>query len=221
MAGPMPPVANTISMQFQGTIPGEVWENILHFGYSGPTPTQSSMATFAAAATNSWSIHVSPMQATSVVLVQVTATDIASDSGAQGVSVVNVAGSKGANGPAANAAILVSYPIPTRYRGGHPRSYVLAGLATDLDSPMHWSTGFTSGFNPAWQSLLTGIIGVSAGGTQITQLVAVRRHGKFLPNAGPPNFVLTTPIVYPLIPSSIVVHNQVASQKGRIGRRSK
>lgn len=221
MGAPYPPIPNVIACFMQGTIQGEKWENVLHFGYSGPVPSQASCTTFANSLAINWSTHVSPLQQNTVIQTTTVVVDIGSTTGAEGVAANSTPGSRGTAEVPANAAVLISYPSPTRYRGGHYRTYLLAGISTDLQNQMTWSSAFQSLVNTSWQAFLSATIGVSAGGTQITQLVGLRRHGKYLPNAGPPNYVLTTGLSYPLSATSIVVQQQVASQKGRIGRRSK
>lgn len=221
MAGPMPPVPNVLQVQIQGTIPGEIWENVLHFGYVGPPPDVSNTTTFAQAIAANFNVHVGPLISANVTMSQVVVTDMGSTTGAEGVGILNAVGGRGAGEVPANSAVLISYPSPSRFRGGHFRTYLLAGINSDLQNPMTWTTAFTALVNTNWQAFISTTIGITVAGAQITSLIGLRRHGKFLPNMGPPNYVLTTPVQLTLSAQNIIVHQQVASQKGRIGRRSK
>lgn len=221
MGAPYPPVPNLLGVQIQGTIPGEIWENVLHFSYSGGPPSVSTVTSIASSIQQLWGLHVSPLQPNYVSQTQVIVTDMGSTTGAQGVSATANAGTRGTGEVPANAAVLVSYPAPGRFRGGHFRTYLLAGSSIDMDTPMHWNSAFQSLVSTDWAAFLNTVIGVNVGGNQIVSLIGLRRHGKYLPNAGPPNYVLTTPVQLLLSSTNMVVHGQIASQKGRIGRRSK
>lgn len=221
MAGPMPPVPGVIQVNIQGSIPGEIWENVLHFAYSGPTPTAATLTTWAQGIAQAWSNYITPLQPPQVTLTQVAVIDIASTSGAEGVFTAGYVGTRAGADIGANSALLFSYQAPTRWRGGKFRTYLLCGVAQDLQNPMSWLATFETNALTSWKNFLTNSVGQISGGSQITQVVGVRRHGKYLPNGGPPNFVLNTPIAYPLVISAITSHTQLASQKGRIGRRSK
>lgn len=221
MGAPFPPVPNCLQVQIQGSIPGEIWENVLHFSYTGPPPTVSTLTTLANSIGLQWSTEVKPLQGVQATQTNVIVTDLSGTSGSQGIAVMGTIGTRTGPEVFANASVLISYPSPGRFKGGHFRTYLLAGVSSDMANPMNWTSTFTTLVSTAWQGFLGTVIGISAGGNQITQLIGLRRHGKYLPNAGPPNYVLTTPIQLPLSATNIAVHQQVASQKGRVGRRSK
>lgn len=221
MPGPLPPIPNVIEFLLRGTLPGEVWENQLFYQYSGVAPSASNLSTLANSMVNAWQANIQSLVVAPIALNSVVATDMASNTGAQGVFSEIVTGTRGDDTIPANAALLVSYPTPLRYRGGHARSYILCGGFADLQDPMNWKPAFVNLVQTSWNTFLASVVGSTAGSTTLTAHCAVRRHGKYLPNAGPPHYVLNNPIVLTLPGNSAVAHEQIASQKGRIGRRSK
>lgn len=221
MPGPMPPIPSVIEVLLRGTTPGEIWENQLFYQYSGTAPSGSNLQTLAQVYMNAWTANVSSLCPSPIALASVVVTDMASNSGAQGSVSLSVPGTRGDDVIGSNTAMLISYPVTLRYRGGKPRSYLLVGGNADNQDGMNWHQAFVTECQTKWNAFIGSVIGSSAGSTSITSHCAVRRHGKYLPNGGPPNFVLTNPIVLPLASNAGVAHQQMASQKGRIGRRSK
>lgn len=221
MGAPLPPVPNVVSIKLQGTTPGEIWENILHVQYSGTVPGAAVLAAYATQIRNNWSGNIAGLCPSPIVLTQVVVTDLNSVSGAQGVNVTIAAGTRGDDVIGSNSAMLVSYPVGVRYRGGHPRSYLLVGGNADNQDGMSWHGAFQLEVQNQWHNFLTNSIPFSNGGTTFTQLVFVKRYGRYLPNGGPPHYVLNSPEVFPLTITASFTHLQMASQKGRIGRRSK
>jgi hypothetical protein len=221
MAEPMPPVPNVVSVLVRGTITGEIWENVYHYQYSGSAPTQAACQGLAGSLHANWVSQMAQLCPAQVSLSEVLVTDMASVNGAQGANAVVVPGTRTGGMLPANAACLVSYPLSLRYRGGKPRTYLLVGTDTDLQDPMNFNTAFTNLVLTMHTNFLNSALGTGTGGTTFNQVVALRRHGRYLLNNGPPHYVLQTPIVLPILPASSIVHQQIASQKGRIGRRSK
>jgi hypothetical protein len=221
MGAPLPPVPNVASVFLRGTTPGEIWENVLYMGYTGPAPSQASVANYAQQVTIVWNANVASLCPSPIVLTSCVVTDIASNTGQQGIFNVTIPGTRGDDVIGSNTAMLVSYPSTMRFRGGHFRQYLLVGGNADNQDGMNWHDAFVGAVNTQWNAFVTGITGITAAGTTYSQHVGVRRHGKFLPNGGAPHFVLNTPIVIPFPANSGVAHKQMASQKGRIGRRSK
>jgi hypothetical protein len=114
--------------------------------------------------------------------------------------------------------VLISYPIQARYKGGHPRTYLMAGGFADLASTVDWTALFAQEVHDHWGPFVAGITGTANSGCVLAEQVAVRYRGKFLPNGGPPHYYLTNPIVLPIVPGNFLVQQQIASQRRRIGR---
>jgi hypothetical protein len=109
--------------------------------------------------------------------------------------------------------VLVDYPVSLRYRGGHPRTYIVGGGDGDLDTAgsdwSAWNSSFTTAVATSWAAFISGIEAITVGSTVMGTQCCVRYI-----NAGAP---LVAPIVLPL--ASFSVQTQLASQRRRIGRK--
>lgn len=222
MGAPLNPVPTTLRVFAEGFVsPGTpyLWGNVLHFEYTGTAPSNATCATIAGQLATQWGTHMSPEQISTTTLTAVTVTDLTSTSAGEGSVAVSVPGTRGDDELPANAALLVSYPSATRYKGGHPRTYLIGGGFADLVSAAQWTTAFQAEVQTHWQALLTAMVGYTTGGTTLSSFGFVRYHGKYLPNGGAPHFYLDTPFYTPIVIADATVAQEIASQKRRIGRR--
>jgi hypothetical protein len=197
-----------------------LWANVLHFTYGG---TQPSNATCVAIATNiagGWSTQVASLCPSPTTLQVVTVTDLSSSSAGEGEALVLHPGTRGDDSIPANAAVLISYPSAVRYKGGHPRSYLYVLGNADLKGATEWSDLAYIEVQNKWQNFLGQCTLAGTAGTTISGFCSIRYRGKFMPNSGPPHFYLTTPIVNPIPISGAKAQQRIASQRGRIERRS-
>jgi hypothetical protein len=195
------------------------WGNVQYYRYTGGPPAPADAAAIAAGISTNWNADVAGLCNTSIRLQKVTVTDLSSTAGAEGTSVNVHAGTRAGVQLPANSAVLISYPTANRYRGGHPRTYLLAGVAGDTADAAHWSGGFTGSVLTAWQAFLLANIGLVSGTTAVVSLSAIRYYGKFAPNSGPPRYRLLAPQASDLSNIFMTVDPQIASQRRRIGRR--
>jgi hypothetical protein len=199
----------------------EKWENVIHFAWTGSAPSNGTCATFATDTGSAWATNMAPECPSPITLSNVTFTDLTSPSAGEGSDITVHAGSRGDDTVGANSAMLIRYPSATRYKGGHPRTYLaVLGNADDVDAG-HWSAAATNEVQTHWQAFLTAVAALSVAGTGITSFGFVRYHGKFLPNSGAPHYYLDTPIYTPIPVGEATAESQMASQRGRIGRRKK
>src|SRR5215469_4122412 len=221
MGAPLAPVPNVLKVYLRGWVDNldtRQWGNVLHFGYTGTAPSNTTCAAIATQVSSQWGTHMSPEQPSPSQLAFVPVTDLTSTTSGQGTWSGTVAGTRGGDSIPANAAVLISYPASLRYKGGHPRQYLFAGGNADLQGAAEWSTLFQAEILTHWQAFLNGLIGFASGGTDISSFVSVRYKGKFLPNGGPPHYYLTTPEVLTITVASATSAAEMASQRRRIGR---
>lgn len=216
---PLPNVPGVIKSIAKG-VSGEAtpldWANILHFAFSGTSPTTAFLTTLAGVIASEWSTHMAPEQVSNCELTEVSLIDLTSPTAA-GVDVgAGVIGTRGDDEIPANVAYLVNYPISRRYRGGHPRNYLIVGGNADFLDAAHWSDAFTAEVATHWAAFLDAIVGYSASGTTLNALVNVSYIDKNL-NPTPP-YYRTTPIVDTITVADLVGEQQMASQRRRIGR---
>lgn len=224
MGAPLNPVPNVLAVVLSGQVdnasgPGD-WANVLHFQYGGTAPSNATCAAIAGAIGTAWGANVASLCPAPTQLNSVKVTDLTSSSAGSGQSLTAHIGTRGDDSIPANAAVLISYPSSIRYKGGHPRSYLYVLGNADLSGAQHWSTAGTAEVQTHWQSFLTAVLSTGSAGTTISGFCSVRYRGKFLPNSGAPHFYLNTPIVNPIGISTATAQQKMASQRGRIERRS-
>lgn len=222
--GPLPPIANMLRVVIQGMVDNAdvyPWANVLHFEYAGTAPANSVCATLAGDIAAAWATHMAPECPSPTHLTQVTVTDLTSATAGEGTWLGDNAGSRGDDSIPANAAVLIRYPAPSRYRGGHPRQYLYVLGNADLTGAAEWTSAATAEVQTHWHDFIVAVQALSASGTAMGTFSAVRYYGKFLPNSGPPRYRLDTPIVMPLDIDEAVAAQEIASQRRRVGRRKR
>jgi hypothetical protein len=197
-----------------------LWANVLHFQYGGTAPSNATCVTIGTNIANAWNTNVASLCPSPTTLQVVTVTDLSSATAGSGEALVLHAGTRGDDSIPANAAVLISYPSALRYKGGHPRTYLYVLGNADLSGATNWSTAATAEVQTKWQAFLTACLATGTAGATISSFCSVRYRGKFLPNAGPPHYYLTTPLVNPIAATSAHAQQQISSQRGRIERRS-
>jgi len=171
---PLPPAAQTLKVVINGTTSaGRNWANVLHFKYTGSAPTVAICESLAEVIYGIWVSGLIPMQGEDIAITGVYITDLTSATSAEGGYELETAGSRSGDPIPAGASALASYSILFRYRGGHPRQYILAGVVTDLLNTSAWTTEFVGDMVTAWGGFLSSVSGSASGGTTIAGQVAV------------------------------------------------
>lgn len=217
---PLPPVPQVLKIITAGYVDNEDiygWANVLHFKYSGSAPSNANCATIGTDVAGYWTTRMAPQCPSPTHLTNVNVIDLTSATSGQWDTVVDIAGTRGDDSIPANAAMLMSYPVGTRYRGGHPRQYLYVGGNADLEGAAKWASSFLSAVLLAWQEFLGDISSTTVGSTVLGQFGAVSYISKE-ENPVPP-YRRTTPVFLPLDTSLTRVRAEMASQRGRIGRR--
>ena len=222
MGAPLAPIPDCLQVFMEGWVDNTdvyKWGNVLHFGYSGTAPSNATCATLASHVSTTWGTDMAPECPAPTQLVKVTVTDLSSASAGEGAWLGSIAGTRGDDSIAANGAVLISYPSATRYRGGHPRTYLYCLGNADFNGAAHWSNAGALEVQTHWQSFLNGIVGYTTGGTTVSSFGFARYHGRYLANGGPPHYYLTAPFFTAIPPSLAVANTEIASQRRRVGRR--
>jgi hypothetical protein len=206
-----PVVADVVQLLFRGTFGGtHNWVNKQFVSYSGAAPSAADLTTYAA---NVYDVMVSqliPMQSTATTTDEVEATDLASAMGAVGSGTGVNAGSRAGGEIPGSACALVSYHVSRHYRGGHPRTYIAAGVTTDLLTPATWTTAFIAALDTAWGLIWTQAL------TGAGAFVPVDHVNVSYFSGGVARLV---PVVDVIVPAAGAVQAELASQRRRIGRK--
>jgi hypothetical protein len=213
---PRPPVAGVVQITIGGVSGGgSNWLNKLHMSYTGLAPTAAALVLYAGEVESAWAADLSPMQRADIHENLVAVTDLSSDMGAVGEDPTDNVGTRAGNVLPAQTAALLSYTMGRHYRGGHPRTYLLAGVEADLDDSEHWASAFVTALGTAWTNFLTAIHAPVTGFTP-NNLVQVSYFGG-VPTIGGKSQPRAIPLVDVL--GAHTVSSRLASQRRRIGRK--
>ena len=213
----LPPVPNVFKVALSGTIGPYDWAVILHCAWSGTAPSVANCNAFAAALEAIWVTDMVPILPTDVVLTKVVFTDLTSSSGAVGDWSGSEAGSTSGAIVGANSCVLVNYPVSTRYRGGHGRSYLPSLVSADLADSAHWASSAITTVNTKWALVLAYLFAGTEGGCSLAGQVIVSYVSKAITPTPP--YRRVTPVTYPVAAGAQDVVTEIASQRRRIGRK--
>lgn len=206
-------VPSTVKVQVNGIAGVSRWANVFHLKYSGGTPTVANLQTLAVDVGAAFIARFGTHLSANLALKSYIATDLASNTGARAEGALSGSGATSGTMLPGNAAVVVSWSISLRYRGGHPRTY-LAGIPSGqlVDSETLGSSAVTAYANDA-NSFIADLNALTVGGLT-WEFVAVQY---WLHGAHPPT-PLATGTTRPI--SAGVVHPRLDTQRRRLGKES-
>jgi hypothetical protein len=163
--------------------------------YSGTAPFASELATLANAVITHWTADLAPLHSVDVSLIDALIEDLSSPTSAVGASNTTSVGTRTGGVLGAGVAAVIQEKISRRYRGGHPRVYLPAGVSTDLQTMRSWTSAFQGNLAAGWSSFISDIGGSvwSGGGTLLP--VNVSYYQGFLNHTFPSGRVRPVPVV--------------------------
>lgn len=126
----LPDVANVLKIEFTGSFSTARWANVMHAKWFGTTPSDADLSTLAGMLATQYDTDFGALLADDNVLEQVVVTDLTNTSAGRGSWTGTLAGADTGDILPASAAMVISWKIARRYRGGHPRTY-LSGLTVN------------------------------------------------------------------------------------------
>lgn len=214
----LPPVPSVVQVLWKGNVSGpHFWVNKMFIGYAGAVPSAADLTTYANNVMGLLVAGLTPLQSPGTTLTEVEVTDLSSALGAVGLNATATAGSRAGGELPANAAVLLSFPISRHYRGGHPRTYLVAGTDTDLLTRSTWTAGFVAAVATAMDTIRLHMLDVAGAFTPTTH-VNVSYYGGAPPVLGK-SVRRVTPIVDIEPTFGYGVSAEIASQRRRIGRK--
>jgi len=207
---PFTPVANVVKVIVKGTSSDLRWANVLHYVYGGAPPSEPSVSGLAEFMFNEYVSQISPLSHADTSVDEVEVIDLSSASSNVGTYGSATPGSAGGDVLPASVSVLASYPVTLRYKGGHPRSYIFAGVQADLQDMSNWTSAFITEITDAWGNFIGTPVGDTISGTTYTSQCAVSyRSG---------DAFRETPVVMGI--ASFVINAPIASQRRRMRRRT-
>jgi hypothetical protein len=205
---PLAPVAQTIALKVAGTKLSAPWNNVFHVKYTGSQPTSVQIDALCNSFLAAYIAQFAPTMDTDTTIDSVSGADLTSQTASIGVS--SGAGANGSLvGPTltAQVALVVSWQINLRYRGGHPRTYFPSGTVDVVVGGRTWSASILTLMDTAAGAFITAVNGITTGANSYALSVVSRQSATLL---------RPTPFVLPVIGHA--VHTRVDTQRRRLGR---
>lgn len=154
---PVPGVASIVLKMSYGVDLGLI--NKFYWAFTGGPMTAAQAAALSASVGTGWGLNIAALCPASVQLELVTVTDLTSATAGAGSTAETTVGTRTGTGLTVVNAAVVQFKIARRYRGGHPRIYLPAGVQSDLATLNSWTGTFQSQVSSAWSSFSTYIGG--------------------------------------------------------------
>jgi hypothetical protein len=142
--------------------------------------------------------------------------DLSSTTGAEDILIDTTAGGRTGDFAPSSAAVLASWTINRRYRGGHPRSYFPFGTAGTYasGSSKFWDPTFIASVETRLNTFIGAVSGKTVSATTFESFVNVSYYDK---NSFPtPPYRRTTPVVDAI--TAVTVKQRICSQRRRLGK---
>lgn len=141
---PFIPVPGVVRVALEGTQAGRPFANVFHVQYTGGPPSATVLADYGTEWYNTVTGDLGSIAGATVTYEDAVLTDLSSIAGAQVTVGSTLVGSLAGDVIPANSAALANYNSSFRYRGGHPRTYYVAGTQDSLLNPNTWSDAFVT-----------------------------------------------------------------------------
>lgn len=181
---PLPSPGNVIKANLLWGVEGDLTAETIHFfSYSGAAGS-GDLSTFASSLVSNADTQFAALVNTSSGMQSATCRDLATSMGAEVTAGTPWTGTRSGGATPPAACVVVAHSIARHYRGGHPRTYLPVGSATDVVAAGTWNTTFLGDVDTAWGLFISGVID-TYGGLTIQNLVNVSYFG-------PPNRIITS-----------------------------
>ena len=189
--------------------------------YSGTGGSPADLDVFATSVKGFWGDDLAGATHEDYNLIRVECTDLTTPTSAIGLWAGSVPGTATGVPVPADAAVVLSYTVARRYRGGHPRGYWLLGIGVDLADPQHWTSDFIAAQQEAFDAFFTSVLGAGWSGAGTLAHVNVSYFKGFTvvtsPISGRARNVPTpraTPVVDPVV--ATVARLRIGTQRRRL-----
>lgn len=206
----LPDASHVLKVEFIGTYSTAGWANIIHVSFSTGTPTVADLNTYASAMATLYHDSFLTSLHTNCVLKEVVVTDLTTHSSAVGRWDGTLAGTGTGTAMSAATALVLSWKISRRYRGGHPRTYLIGLETANQADTKSWSGATVTEFQEDGQDFLDGVALIAVTGSVFGELVSLSYFSA--------HAVRVTPVVDVI--QAVAVHSRIDTQRRRLGKET-
>jgi hypothetical protein len=189
--------------------------------YSGSAPGASDLATMAGSLYSEAASALATNTAVPMNLGRCHIIDLSSPTGAEGDHLDSTPGSAGGAPLPSDVAVVVSYEIARRYRGGHSRGYWPILTADELDNPQFWKSATIAAMQSGFEAMFALFLLAGWGGAGTLEHVNVSYFQGFTVVTDPTTgrarnvpSVRALPVVDPV--TSYVTRLRIGTQRRRL-----
>lgn len=200
----------------QGSFSDTTWVNVFWLKViTSGTPTGTQVAGLAHSFLADYNTSLMPGRSTACQTAQcICQWNDGSGGMVEGADATPAPGDQAGSFLSAQVALIISWRLAVRYRGGHPRSYLAGWPTTALLAANNWQSGVVTATQTRVSTFLTNINGLTPTGFSSVTLGVLRQFANKGSEAKPPNF-LDPPQFRPF--TSAVVKPGLATQRRRLG----
>jgi hypothetical protein len=190
--------------------------NVFYLSFTGSIPDLATMAAILTQIQTNWAATVRTLQVAACVLNAIEGTDLTTRTGIVASNLTGGAGTATTVAPYPNSvAMCVSFPVATRYRGGHSRMYLPGQDGSHGLTGTNWTAAWLVAVGAA-MSTFRASLNAMTGANAPFALVQV---SYFEHNAAhEPIYHPGGPIVRPI--TGVLVHSRIDSQRRRLGKET-
>ena len=189
--------------------------NVGYLHFTGTSPTGPDCTALATSISTIWNTRIKPLVNPDVTLSGVEVMDVSTRTGAVGSVTVSILGTASSSGACPNnVALVLSFPVNYRYRGGHCRMYLPGQSTINMQTNRtNWLPAWITTTTNAGTSWLTDLAALTYGSTTMYPVMVSyythdANHNPIYRPGGPTYYRIST----------CVVHSRVDSQRRRLGR---
>lgn len=222
---PLAPAPACAKVTLIGTNQGALWMNNLHFQTEasvGVPQDTTQIDTFLTAIGSAWTAQIAPLCQAGVLFTAAVFTDLSSTLGVQYTATfpTPLPGTRAGTAMPTSVAMALSWRVANRYRGGHGRIYVPAGVTADVTSGRTWSGTFNTLASANAALFRTTLEGLSVGTVQMNLIVLSYFSGSHRTPTDPHPVPVPrgTPLAMRVIGAR--VRTRVDTQRRRLGKET-
>lgn len=188
------------------------WANVFFLKYTGVAPTDVQLNTLCSSIGSLWATTFGTRLLASTSLTNVIAQDLTNAQSANGVdgTTRTATGAAGTALPV-SVAMCITWHVNSRWRGGHPRTYLSGLSGNDIQAGNQWTSASTTSMRTQATAFRTGLNGLTAAGNSWS-FVCLRRHETKSDGTHSP---IVPPRPLPIV--SELVDQRIDSQRRRLG----
>jgi hypothetical protein len=207
---PLPVVPQVCKLIVSGTYHDSKWINLYYVHYSGGAPSSGDLSAYLTHVDGAISGAYEQEMSVDNEITGYEITDLTSDTGNTYSTTASHFGTRSGDFVPSNVAMVCSFEINRRYRGGHPRKYLPWGTAGTYatGSTNQWDSGFVADCQTYMEGMVAGLVGVTEGSTTFDQLVNVSYRTA--------HAVRADAVVDPVV--AVVIRSRICTQRRRLGK---